>query len=103
MDIPTPGHSKSNATVELIYVVVAITAIAWLLSIPARRYEKRTGKKLGRSGAAGMMNVLNELYLPSAANAAIIVEEQRERRVAIPSPEDKDFERNQITINLPKE
>ncbi len=87
---------------ELVLWVVGIVGIAVLFSIPARRYEKRTGKKLGRHAASGMMSVVNELFNPSAANAAVILEEQKERRTAIPSPEDKDFAKNSITIVLPK-
>ena len=88
---------------ELLYVLGGIVALSVVLSIPAWRYEKRTGKKLGRAAAASMMNVVNELYLPSAANAAVILDEAKERRVAIPSPEDKDFENRRITIELPNE
>jgi hypothetical protein len=32
---------------------------------------------------------VNEIFQPSAANATIILEEKREERVAMPSPEDK--------------
>ena len=87
---------------ELILWLVGIVAVAWLLSIPARRYEKRTGKKLGRHAASGMMSVVNELFNPSAANSAVILEEQKERRTAIPAAEDKDFAKNKITIVLPQ-
>ena len=83
---------------ELILWLVGIVAVAWLLSIPARRFEKRTGKKMGRHAASGMLSVVNELFSPSAANAAVVLEEQKERRVGIPAGEDKDFERNRITI-----
>lgn len=87
---------------ELVVVIGAIIAFAILLSIPARRFEKRTGKKMGRHAASGMLSVVNELFSPSAANAAVVLEEQKERRVGIPAGEDKDFERNRITITLPK-
>lgn len=40
---------------------------------------------------AGAMGVVNELFAPSAANAAHIIEEQAEARKPMPSPEDKDF------------
>jgi hypothetical protein len=38
---------------------------------------------------AGALGVVNELFAPSAQNAAIIVEEQREAIKPMPSPEDK--------------
>ena len=87
---------------ELVLTVSGIVVAACLLAIPARRYEKRTGKKLGRHAASGMMSVVNELFNPSAANSAVILEEQKERRTAIPAAEDKDFAKNTITIVLPK-
>lgn len=85
---------------ELVAILGAILALSILLSIPARRFEKRTGKKLGRHAASGMLSVVNELFSPSAANAAVVVEEQKERRVAVPSPEDKDFANKSITIEI---
>lgn len=38
---------------------------------------------------SGALGVVNELFAPSAHNAAIIVEEQREAIKPMPSPEDK--------------
>lgn len=86
---------------ELVVVIAVIVGVAWLASMPARRYEKRTGKKLGRDAAASMMNVVNELYLPSAANSAQILSEQKEQRTAIPSAADKPFDGGTITIVVP--
>ena len=40
---------------------------------------------------AGALGIVNELFAPSAANAAHILEEQAEARKPLPSPEDKDF------------
>lgn len=74
---------------EPVWAVAGIGLIAWLGSIPARRYEKRTGKKLGRSGIASAMNAMNEIFQPSAANAAVVIEEQQEQRTAIPSAADR--------------
>ena len=79
----------------------SIIGLAWIVSIPARRYEKRTGKKLGRSTAAALMNTVNEIYAPSAHNATQVLEEAKVRREAIPAPEDKDFANKPIVIELP--
>jgi hypothetical protein len=87
---------------ELIVALAGILACAWVLSIPARRYEKRTGTKLGRGAAGAGLGAVQELFQPSAANAAVIVEEQREARVPMPAAEDKDFAHNRIVISLPR-
>lgn len=86
---------------ELAVIAMAFVGLVALATIPAKRYEKRTGKKLGRGSGAAMMSVVNELFQPSAANAAIVLEEQKEQRTAIPSGEDKDFANKTITIVLP--
>jgi hypothetical protein len=83
---------------ELVLWLVGIVAFAWLLSIPARRYEKRTGKKLGRGAGAAVLDSLNVIYQPSAAHSAEILNEQREQRTAIPSAADKPFDDKTITI-----
>ena len=87
---------------ELVVIVLAFVGIVVLATIPAKRYEKRTGKKLGRGASAAMMSVVNELFQPSAANAAIVLEEQKEQRTAIPSGEDKDFANKTLTNVLPE-
>lgn len=73
---------------ELLIVLGGIVAVAVIASIPAWRYERRTGRKLGRSGAAAGLGVVQELFQPSAANASAVIEEQREARHAIPAPGD---------------
>ena len=87
----------------LIYVVVGIVALSLVLSIPALRYEKRTGKKLGRFAASALMNTVNEIYAPSAYHATATLEQSKERRVAIPSPEDKSFVSAKVVIGLSDE
>lgn len=57
-------------------------------------------KKKKRYGGAAL-SVINELFQPSAASAQIIIEEQREQRVALPSPTDKNF-KQKIVITLPQ-
>lgn len=86
---------------EILIALSALVVCAWLLTIPARRYEKRTGRKLGRGAAGAGLSAVQELFQPSAANAAVIVEEQREARVPMPAAEDKDFAHNRIVISLP--
>ena len=86
---------------EILIALSALVVCAWLLTIPARRYEKRTGKKLGRGAAGAGLGVVQELFQPSAANAAVIVEEQREARTPMPAAEDKNFEDNRIVISVP--
>ncbi len=51
------------------------------------RNKPKRFKKYPIAGAA--LGVVNELYQPSAANAAVIVEEQKVARKATPAPEDK--------------
>lgn len=94
--------NRTATVVELLIILVTFAAVVALATIPAKRYEKRTGKKLGRGASAAMMSVVNELFQPSAANAAIVLEEQKEQRTAIPSGEDKDFANKTITIVLPE-
>ena len=81
---------------ELAVIFGLVIAIAILASIPARRYERRTGKKLGRSGSAVGLGVVQELFQPSAANAAVVLEEQREARQAIPAPGDPINDRGAV-------
>ncbi|MFM6980557.1 MAG: hypothetical protein ACKOWE_04050 [Micrococcales bacterium] len=57
-------------------------------------------KKKRRYGGAAL-SVINELFQPSAASAQIVIEEQKEARVALPSPIDKDFKKK-VTITLPQ-
>ncbi|MEY4397293.1 MAG: hypothetical protein RLZZ40_1049 [Actinomycetota bacterium] len=85
---------------ELAFLLGGIVALSVILSIPAWRYQKRTGKKLGRAAAVAVMNTVNEIYAPSAHHATEILEEGKERRVAIPSPEGKDFANTRIVIQL---
>jgi hypothetical protein len=75
--------------VELLITLTAIVVFAIIASIPARMHAKKTGKKRTSGAMSGALGVVNELFAPSAHNAAIIVEEQREAIKPMPSPEDK--------------
>lgn len=74
---------------ELLMTLTGILVFAIIASIPARMHAKKTGKKRPSGAMSGSLGVVNELFAPSAQNAAIIVEEQREAIKPMPSPEDK--------------
>ena len=74
---------------ELLLTLTGILIFAIIASIPARMHSKKTGKKRPSGAMSGALGVVNELFAPSAQNAAIIVEEQREAIKPMPSPEDK--------------
>jgi hypothetical protein len=74
---------------ELLITLTAILVFAVIASIPARMHAKKTSKKRPSGAMSGALGVVNELFAPSAHNAAIIVEEQRKAIKPMPSPEDK--------------
>jgi hypothetical protein len=51
-------------------------------------------KKYPTSGAA--LGVVNEIFQPTAANASVVVEEQKVARKATPSPEDKPNKKDPV-------
>lgn len=73
------------------WLILAAVGLALLFTpIPKHlrtRNKPKRFKKYPIAGAA--LGVVNELYQPSAANAAVIVEEQKVARKATPAPEDK--------------
>jgi hypothetical protein len=72
---------------ELFLVLAIVTSLAVVLFVPTNYKEKpRKAKKYPASGA--VLFGINEIFQPSAANAAAIQEELKESRRAIPSPED---------------
>ena len=74
---------------ETVFWLVLLAGVAAWLFVPrkAQAKSKSRSKKYRTSGA--VLFGINEVFAPSAANATIIQEEQRESRKAIPSPEDK--------------
>ncbi len=71
---------------EFFLVLAIVAALALVLFAPTNYKEKpRKVKKYRASGA--VLFGINEIFQPSAANAATVQEEQRESRRAIPSPE----------------
>jgi accessory gene regulator protein AgrB len=72
---------------EWLLALAIVTAIGIVLFAPINYKAKpRKAKKYRASGA--VLFGINEIFQPSAANAASIQEEQKESRRAIPSPED---------------
>lgn len=73
------------------WLVLAVAgAVLLFVPLPKKirtRNKPKRFKKYPIAGAA--LGVVNELYQPSAANASVIVEEQKIARKANPSPEDK--------------
>ena len=74
---------------ETVFSLILLAGVALWLFVPrkAQAKSKSRSKKYRTSGA--VLFGINEVFAPSAANAAIIQEEQRESRRATPSPEDK--------------
>jgi hypothetical protein len=73
---------------SLVWLAIAGLILVWLF-IPRKTREKsKTGTRKYRTSGAVLFGI-NEVFAPSAANATMIQEEQRESRRAIPAPEDK--------------
>jgi hypothetical protein len=74
---------------ETVFWLVLLAGVAGWLFIPrdVQVKSKTRSKKYRTSGA--VLFGINEVFAPSAANAAMVQEEQRESRKAIPAPEDK--------------
>jgi len=87
---------------ELLIWVGAIALPIFVLSYPAQRRYKKSGKKPS-GGAAGSFAVMDELFHPSARESRIVAEEQAEARAPMPSADDKPYDDNKITISLPAE
>lgn len=71
-------------------ILAGLGIVLLFVPLPKRirtRNKPKRFKKYPIAGAA--LGVVNELYQPSAANAAVIVQEQKVARKATPSPEDK--------------
>ena len=74
------------------WVLIGVAIIGLILFLPIPKRFRRSkqikiNKRYPISGA--MLGGINEVFQPSAANASVFVEEQRESRKALPSPEDK--------------
>jgi hypothetical protein len=87
---------------ELLIWVGVVLLVILVLSYPAQRRFKKSGKRPS-GGAAGAFAVLDEVFHPSSREHRIAMEEQAEARAPMPSPEDKPFGENRIIIKLPPE
>lgn len=73
---------------SIVWLAILGVILLWLF-IPrkARDNSERGAKKYRTSGA--VLFGVNEVFAPSAANAAVVQQEQRESRRSIPAAEDK--------------
>jgi len=73
---------------SLVWLAIPGLILVWLF-LPRKAHEKsNSGSKKYRTSGAVLFGI-NEVFAPSAANATIIQEEQRQSLRAIPAPEDK--------------
>jgi hypothetical protein len=73
---------------SLVWLAIPGLILVWLfLPRNAREKSNSVSKKYRSSGA--VLFGINEVFAPSAANATMIQEEQRQSLMAIPAPEDK--------------
>lgn len=74
----------------IVAALVAAILVGLALEVRSRKKAKKTGSRRRKSaGGSAVFGVMNEVFHPSASQASIIVEEQREARAPLPSPEDK--------------
>lgn len=74
----------------IVAALVAAIVLGLALEFRARMTAKKTGSRRRKpTGGSAVFGVMNEVFHPSASQASIIVEEQREARAPLPSPEDK--------------
>lgn len=65
-----------------------LIATLTFVEMSSRKRRKRKGK--GRKAMGAALFAIDEVFHPSAHESAIIMEDKREERKAIPSPEDKE-------------
>jgi hypothetical protein len=73
---------------SLVWLAIPGLILVWLFLPRKAREKSNSGSKKYRTSGAVLFGI-NEIFAPSAANATIIQEEQRQSRRAIPAPEDK--------------
>ena len=73
---------------SIVWPAVIGLLLVWLFIPRKARDNSNRGVKKYRSSGAVLFGI-NEVFAPSAANAAVVQQEQRESRSAIPAPEDK--------------
>lgn len=75
-------------------ILAGVGLVLLFVPIPQKfrsQSKPKRHKKYPTSGAA--LGVVNEIFQPTAANAAVVVEEQKVARKATPAPEDKPNKR----------
>jgi hypothetical protein len=75
---------------SLVWLAIPGMIIAWLFLPRKAREKSNSGAKKYRTSGAVLFGI-NDVFAPSAANATMFQEEQRQSRRAIPAPEDKLF------------
>jgi type II secretory pathway component PulJ len=73
---------------ELAIAFGAIIALSLAVGLPAIRRQKTQKQRRGGSLGSAMF-AMNEIFHPAAHSSIQIVDEQKEARKAMPSPEDK--------------
>lgn len=68
---------------------IAAILLATLIFIEVSTRKNRKGGKGRKAMGAGLF-AINEIFHPSAHESSIVLEEKREERKALPSPEDKE-------------
>jgi hypothetical protein len=68
--------------------LMLIATVAFIESSSRRRRKRTNGK--GRRAMGGALFAIDEAFHPSAHESAIIMEDKRIERKAMPSPEDKE-------------
>jgi hypothetical protein len=68
---------------------IALMLVATLTYIELSTRKNRKGGKGRKAMSAGLF-AINEVFHPSAHESSIVLEEKREERRALPSPEDKE-------------
>jgi hypothetical protein len=73
---------------SLVWLAIPGLILVWLFLPRKAREKSNSGPKKYRTSGALLFGI-NEVFAPSAANAAAVQEQRRESRRAIPAPEDK--------------
>ena len=74
---------------ETVFWLVLLAGIAAWLFLPRKAQDKSNTKSKKYPTSGAVLFGINEVFAPSAANATIVQEEQRQSRKATPAPEDK--------------
>lgn len=70
-------------------VPVSLVILGLAILVRMDVLARRGGRRRGGNPAGAMMGAINEIFHPNAHNAQIVIEEKREARLAMPTPEDK--------------